>query len=543
MVQKNKIQSLPSSHNFPSSLHTLNLAFNLLTQVPPTLIHNPPTALTHLHLSGNRFQQLHRNFLATGYENLISLDLHTCQITHLSGHFFERLSRCRNLRRLNLAINRLTDLPDTIGLLNQLQWLNLNDNLLTHLPASLGQLTGLIKLGLVQNQLSKLPPFVFKHMLQLQKLDIRRNQLRYLPPSMLALAPHQEVDMHIDLSVPCQVFPTSLQQEDHPYGGSLRTLLFYENSTVEHVDGILCHLDDGEDEEDQDDCVQVISMAQIHSILQQHDNKGYRQMLRQALMPNQAQYLYSHHPKFRRPDHPIPNLLSEIDENEDASSQNGNDPITAEEKAAIQQETQDLLTQIPSLRELCLRTLLTASAVDITCSDNMRQEQLVYTALPNAVVPTMLHLDAMARARQCDFCSKWYTQSRLQIGYLARLCNHRLQVPLRFDVCSVDCAVDSVNSLYQAKVDWQSKQSLMQIDASLSSSAAITTVTPTTSGWQNTSLGDETRTTRINVDNEVPHQQQGLSTSSSSSVQTVPSISSSSSNSTSLSDETCKYLV
>jgi Leucine-rich repeat (LRR) protein len=554
MIQKNKIKSLPPSHDFPSSLHTLNLAFNLLTQVPTTLIHNPPKALTHLHLSGNRFQQLPRDFLSTGYEQLISLDFHTCQLTYLSSDFFEHLSRCQDLRRLNLAINRLTDLPDAIGLLNQLQWLNLNDNQLTHLPASLSQLTGLVKLGLVQNQLRKLPPFVFKHMLQLQKLDMRRNRLRYLPSSMLALAPHQEVDMHANLSVPCQVFPTSCQQDDHPYGGSLRTLLFYENPTVEHVDGILCHLDDEEEQEDEGDCVQVISMAKIHSVLQQQGHtKDQKQILRQALMPSQVQYHYSNHPKFRRPDHPVPNLLSEIDEDDNAvSNNNENDSITAEEKAAIQQETQYLLTQIPSLRELCLRTLLTtAAAIGTTTPCNSdRQEQLICTTLPNTVVPTMLHLDAMTHARQCDFCLGWYTQSRLQVGYLARLCNHRLQVPLRFDVCSVDCAVDAVDKLYQAKVDWQAKQSLAQMDISL---LPATAGASTNGGWQhhqNTTLEEEGETSRAestatthinnNNDNEEAHQQQ--QSSPASSYQTVPSASTSPASSSSSSDENCKYM-
>lgn len=518
------------------------------------MILNPPKALTHLHLSGNCFEQLSRDFLSTGYENLVSLDLHTCQLTYLSSYFFQRLSYCKDLRRVNLAINRLTDLPDAIGLLKQLQWLNLNDNQLINLPASLSKLTGLVKLGLVQNQLHKLPPFVFKNMLQLQKLDMRRNQLRYLPPSMLALAPHQEVDMHVDLSVPCQVFSLSRQQDDHPYGGSLRTFLFSENPTMEYADGILCHLNEKEEEEDEDDCVQVISMTKIHYVVQQHSHQGRKQALRQALTSNQSRYHYSHHSKFRRPDHPIPSPLSEIDEDDDSTNHehNDNDPISAEEKAAIQQETHYLLTQMPSLREICLRTLITTNAatIDTTCNDSMKQEELIRTILPNMVVPTMLHLDAMTNARQCDFCSGWYIQSQFQVGYLARLCNHRLQVPLRFDVCSVDCAVDAVDKLYHAKVDWQAKQSLAQMDISLLPVAAQTLANRS---WHTALEVERERrvelsTAQINNENERVDGHQHHS-SPTSSYQTVPSASTSSASGTtssvssSSSDEICKYLL
>lgn len=482
MIQKNSIKTLPASYDFPPTVHTLNLAFNQLTQVPVTLIHKPPTALTHLHLSGNKLRNLSPKFLSVGYSKLVSLDLHTCQLTRCSSKHFERLSKCPDLRRLNLAINQLTDLPDEIGLLTQLQWLNLNDNQIAFLPSTLSELIHLVKLGLVQNRIEVLPPFMFLHMLELQKLDIRRNLLKYMPPSILALAPRQEVDIHVDLAVPHSVFQTlsnpacptidgHLKEkacfDNHPYGGSLRTLLFYENPTVEHVDGILCDLGD---EPNNPESVQVISMSTIYSILQSNPSPlSTKSSLRQALIPKHI--MVCNHAKFKRSDNPMPNMLSEIDDEE-----NGLDDSELDQDDDIHVETQRLLTQVVSLRELTLRSHLTKAHQSLLQDHDMihrldqnpdKSYQFIKSVLPNLIVPTMIQVMALQEARQCDYCTHWYTDSRFQIGYLARLCNNRLQIPIRFNVCSTDCTLNAVIQLYQTTMDWHTRQSLAHIDATL----------------------------------------------------------------------------
>lgn len=496
MFQKNKLQMIPANYDFPSAVHTLNLAFNQFTQIPPTLINRPPAALTHVHFSGNKLRNIHPKFLSVGYSKLVSLDLHTCQLSRCPAKFFERLSKCKDLKRLNLAINRLSEIPSEIGLLSQLQWLNLNDNIITGLPESMSNLIHLVKLGLVQNRIEILPPFIFLHMLELQKLDIRRNQLKYMPPSILALAPRQEVDIHVNLAVPHSVFhtlstpicPTTMQGEileqgcfdSHPYGGSLRTLLFYENPTIEHVDGILC--DFGEDIHNPES-VQTMSMSSIFSIIQSnsfpHKSKA---ALRQALIPTEKEkdIVYCNHPKFRRSDNPMPNMMSEIDD-EESNSLNNNDMfgMEDEERDAIRSETQRLLTQVLPLRELTLRTHLSSSHDTLLKQQHavIRQKRLdqtpeksylfIKSILPSSIVPFMMQQETIQEARQCDYCSGWYTHSKFQIGYLARLCNNRLQIPIRFNLCSIDCSIDAVIQLYQSTMDWHTRQSLAHIDATL----------------------------------------------------------------------------
>ncbi|KAI8365035.1 hypothetical protein EDC96DRAFT_443868, partial [Choanephora cucurbitarum] len=157
MLQKNKIEFIPSDYRLPSTLQTLNLSFNQLNSVPDTLVYHPPRYLSHLHLSGNTLQTLHPSFLSVGYTHLVSLDLHTCHLTQLSDDFFQRLGRCTEFKRLNLAINHLKALPSTLGQVKSLQWLNLNDNQLRQVPPTMANLTELVKLGLVQNQIESLP--------------------------------------------------------------------------------------------------------------------------------------------------------------------------------------------------------------------------------------------------------------------------------------------------------------------------------------------------------------------------------------------------
>ncbi|UJB70400.1 leucine-rich repeat domain-containing protein [Acaryochloris sp. 'Moss Beach'] len=69
---------------------------------------------------------------------------------------------------------KLTELPESMGQLSQLQKLYLDSNQLTTLPESMGQLSQLQKLYLDSNQLTTLPVSL-KHLEQLLGLDLRGN--------------------------------------------------------------------------------------------------------------------------------------------------------------------------------------------------------------------------------------------------------------------------------------------------------------------------------------------------------------------------------
>ena len=81
---------------------------------------------------------------------------------------------------LNLTRIELTELPESIGQLTQLQELGLSSNQLTALPETLGQLTQLRELNLVRNQLTTLPEWMGQ-LTQLEVLIIGHNQITILP--------------------------------------------------------------------------------------------------------------------------------------------------------------------------------------------------------------------------------------------------------------------------------------------------------------------------------------------------------------------------
>ncbi len=92
----------------------------------------------------------------------------------------ESFGQLTQLRTLNLADNQLTAFPESLGQLTQLQSLYIYNNKLTALPESLGQLTQLQALYINNNQLTTLPES-FGQLTQLRTLFINNNQLTALP--------------------------------------------------------------------------------------------------------------------------------------------------------------------------------------------------------------------------------------------------------------------------------------------------------------------------------------------------------------------------
>lgn len=107
---------------------------------------------------------------------LQTLDLSYNQLTALP----ESLGKLKQLQSLALSGNQLTSLPEWLGELKQLQSLRLIRNQLTSLPESIGKLTRLVELELFHNPIEALPSTV-GCLVGLTKLDIRQTRLRTLP--------------------------------------------------------------------------------------------------------------------------------------------------------------------------------------------------------------------------------------------------------------------------------------------------------------------------------------------------------------------------
>jgi len=113
---------------------------------------------------------------------LQSLNLSSNQLTALP----ESLDQLTQLQSLNLSSNQLTALPESLGQLAQLQSLDLSSNRLTALPESLGQLTQLTYLHLYGNELEFVPSAI-GGLTQLKTLWLGKNKLAEVPRHLNAL--------------------------------------------------------------------------------------------------------------------------------------------------------------------------------------------------------------------------------------------------------------------------------------------------------------------------------------------------------------------
>ncbi len=107
----------------------------------------------------------------------------------------ESLGQLTQLQTLDLSYNQLTALPESLGQLTQLQNLDLSDNKLTALPESLGLLTQLKRLYLGANELTPLAQLLGQ-LTQLQTLRIWGNKLSSLPEWIGDLTQLQVLSVH-----------------------------------------------------------------------------------------------------------------------------------------------------------------------------------------------------------------------------------------------------------------------------------------------------------------------------------------------------------
>jgi len=106
----------------------------------------------------------------------------------------ESITKLAQLQNLNLSDNQLTKLPESIGQLIQLRELRLSNNQLTTLPDWLGQLTELKELDLSGNHLITLPDWLGQ-LTELKELDLSSNHLTTLPESLGQLTQLQSLDI------------------------------------------------------------------------------------------------------------------------------------------------------------------------------------------------------------------------------------------------------------------------------------------------------------------------------------------------------------
>ena len=116
------------------------------------------------------------------YRPVKYLNLYGRGITELPESVF----RLKNLENLNIAGNKLRNIPECIDQLTNLNCLFANDNNLTDLPHSIGNLNNLTVL-FVQNNLIRILPKSIHRLKHLERLELNNNQLMFLRDSICEL--------------------------------------------------------------------------------------------------------------------------------------------------------------------------------------------------------------------------------------------------------------------------------------------------------------------------------------------------------------------
>ncbi|ACC84786.1 leucine-rich repeat protein [Nostoc punctiforme] len=136
------------------------------------------------------YQKAEQRIEKARQEGAIELDLSKIELTEIP----EAIASLTQLQQLDLSRNQVTQLPEAIASLTQLQTLDLSNNKLTQLPEAIASLARLQRLDLSNNQLTELPEAIAS-LAQLQELNLRNNQLTELPEAIASLTRLQRLDL------------------------------------------------------------------------------------------------------------------------------------------------------------------------------------------------------------------------------------------------------------------------------------------------------------------------------------------------------------
>ena len=128
------------------------------------------------------YRQAEKKIAAALQKDATRLDLSYMGLTEIP----EAIANLTQLQSLNLSDNQITEIPEAIANLTQLQELNLRNNQITESPEAIANLTQLQELNLSDNQIIEFPEAI-ANLIQLQELNLSHNEITEIPEAIATL--------------------------------------------------------------------------------------------------------------------------------------------------------------------------------------------------------------------------------------------------------------------------------------------------------------------------------------------------------------------
>lgn len=110
-------------------------------------------------------------------------------------HFrVEEYENPKNIIKLDCSGNRLTRIPENIGILENLKVLNCGSNYLSNFPTCIGDLKNLTELYIYNCNMDWIDEGVFSELTKLEIFDCSENELKWLPSSFYCLTNLKELN-------------------------------------------------------------------------------------------------------------------------------------------------------------------------------------------------------------------------------------------------------------------------------------------------------------------------------------------------------------
>jgi Leucine-rich repeat (LRR) protein len=207
-AERNRLTSLPDAVLAFTHLRKVNVSYNPLTRFPEVLCGLP--CLVELRLVDCGLTTLSDNVARIARLETLCLDINrfseipeclqmldNLKTLSMGSNLFQEFTGGHlppSLTHLNIDNNHIRNFPWCVVRLRSLIVLNMRHNVVTSLPDEICDVTSLQELLLNSNRITALPSSIC-HLKELRVLELNKNQLTVLPADMRALTSLQEISI------------------------------------------------------------------------------------------------------------------------------------------------------------------------------------------------------------------------------------------------------------------------------------------------------------------------------------------------------------